>query len=392
MDTDWYLYSHSRVSNPLDATADAEVWESNNALDFTVNDKKCSKISKLPPFDEITSEVYSRHRFISLECILKRTMFVSGGGVEGELEIKVSKDRACKIGQIAVYLFGFEEVLADKKTKTKANYREFLNKRLLLQTKMGVPSDAVFAGNYDEHGMWPSRAGKTQLPFSIPFADDNNECILTETTASPLPSSYWNSRIGGIRYIIACVVESKIGKYPTKPLVVYREINVIETFNYSMSNEFDSSAPINSLTHVETSELVNQGFLGFSKKGIIKLSANIKVPQTDSHQPGVWMSGQSGFIGIEIQNATTKRVVSLTISLTRRLKTFTIDNTVDSGIIPISVNSLIVYEKQYKAKRGWKYSGRHVLDHRYIGAGFSENDSISGYHKGGEKGIITIFM
>lgn len=72
--------------------------------------------------------------------------------------------------------------------------------------------------------------------------------------------------------------------------------------------------------------------------------------------------------------------------LTRRLKTFSMDETVHNGLVPIAVNKQVVYEKEYRARKCSKYSGYHVRDLRYIGAGFSEEDSMSGYHKSGCKG------
>lgn len=179
---------------------------------------------------------------------------------------------------------------------------------MLLQHKKGVPTDAVFAGHYDEHGMWQARGGKTMLDFSLAFSDDECENVTTEVTTSPLPSSYWCKQVGGIRYVVAAVLESKIGKEPAKPLAVYREISVIESVNYTLGNEFETVAPHTSPLIVETSENVNQGFLGMGKKGIVRLSASIRVPKTTGHETGVWVSGNYGFVGVEIQNATTKHV------------------------------------------------------------------------------------
>lgn len=205
----------------------------------------------------------------------------------------------------------------------------FLSKKVLLQHKDGPPSDCVFSGNFDEHGMWPARQGRTVCNFSIPFGEadavfvDNSteeieshipfngktNDVITEVSTSPLPSSYWNKQAGGIRYLIAVVVESKTGKEPAQPLAAYRDLHVRESVRFRMNNLFVNTIPHTSPLTIETSEHVSQGVFGFGKKGIVKLSASIRVPQTIGLETGVWLSGNVGFIGVDIKNATTKHVL-----------------------------------------------------------------------------------
>jgi hypothetical protein len=52
--------------------------------------------------------------------------------------------------------------------------------------------------------MWKARAGVTVFDFAIPFLKTEVVHIQSDIdTDFPLPSSYWNSQIGGIRYIVA---------------------------------------------------------------------------------------------------------------------------------------------------------------------------------------------
>lgn len=81
---------------------------------------------------------------------------------------------------------------------------------------------------------------------------------------------------------------------------------------------------------------------------------------------------------LDIQNASTKEVIVMKVSLTRRLKTFTMDDTVENGIMPIAADNLCVFEKEYHAKSGSKKSGTKIRDARYIGGGFSEEDCLAG--------------
>jgi hypothetical protein len=294
-------------NNPLDNKMEeaSSMWDSSSVLDaFPVSDKSQVKTSKIPPFEYKPSEVHSKHHALSVEVNMRRTVFVTNGCVEGTLELDVTKDNACKIGQISVYVVGYEGILTfnleilSSGHAAPATQRVFLCKKLLLQHKEGVPSDAVFAGFSDEHGMWKARGGRTICDFSIPFAETEDQLIRTEVTTSPLPSSYWSKRVGGIRYLLAAVVESKISSEPCTPLAAYRELYVVESVHYSMDNEFANIIPHTSPLTIETSESVKQGMFGLGKKGIVKLSASIRVPSTQVNESGVWLSGNFGFVGV----------------------------------------------------------------------------------------------
>ena len=57
--------------------------------------------------------------------------------------------------------------------------------------------------------MWNAKKGTSVFPFAIPFEnnDDDEEHqahIITDLESdSQLPSSYWNAKVGGVRYILA---------------------------------------------------------------------------------------------------------------------------------------------------------------------------------------------
>jgi hypothetical protein len=76
---------------------------------------------------------------------------------------------------------------------------------LSLQDESLVPSDAVHPGKADEHGMWKARRGKSIFHFSIPFTKQAEINLISTSVNSPepYPSSYWNSKVGGIRYVVS---------------------------------------------------------------------------------------------------------------------------------------------------------------------------------------------
>lgn len=61
--------------------------------------------------------------------------------------------------------------------------------------------------------MWSAKKGATQFDFSIPFQKEDEEACNTdhivsdlESDNTDLPCSYWNSKVGGIRYIVAAYI------------------------------------------------------------------------------------------------------------------------------------------------------------------------------------------
>ena len=161
--------------------------------------------SKLPPYEFKPQEIKSRAKFLALDVFLKRTLFTTNSPIEGQLQLQVPKDGACKIGKIAIHLLGIEETLPQGKVKGSA--RLFLAKKLTVQDIDLAPTDAVFASKPDELGMWKAKKGLNTIDFNIPLqrkVDEEDDNIKTEVTvAGPLPGSYWSKKYGGLRYVIA---------------------------------------------------------------------------------------------------------------------------------------------------------------------------------------------
>jgi hypothetical protein len=107
------------------------------------------RVSEIPPFDANPKNIKSRINELSVEVSLKRNIFTTNGTVQGQMSIKCPKEGTCKLGRILVYLVGIEENL----TKRKLKPRLFLSKVWIVQERRLVPSDAVYAGPPDEHGM-----------------------------------------------------------------------------------------------------------------------------------------------------------------------------------------------------------------------------------------------
>ncbi|KAI8910184.1 hypothetical protein EDD86DRAFT_190209 [Gorgonomyces haynaldii] len=393
--------------NPLEHDIDDSIYDIESRSQLNVNPAVLSAYvrsqtpSKIPPYEFKGSEIKSKISSLELEIVMERTLFVTSGKAQGSFQLTIPKDGGCKIGKISVYLIGMEEILA--KGKQKEVTRVFLSKKLSLQDTDLAPTDAVHASKPDMHGMMNAKKGVTTLSFSIPFYKqkqeiEDEEHIKTEVvTSGPLPSSYWHKETGGIRYIVCGVVECKTGQQPRVPLAVYREIAVVESVNFSLTKEFESLVPHTSPLVIETSEDVKQGVFGMGKKGNVKLSASVRVPKAEGNENGVWTSGGIGFVGVEIENNSSKPVVSCKVRLNRRINTFALDQQqngdtepeigVDSHLHPVTFNKLIVAEKDYHSKKSSKHAGIAIRDPRHHGVGYAEDDYYMGhFNQNGGKG------
>jgi hypothetical protein len=87
---------------------------------------------------------------------------------------------------------------------------------------------------------------------------------------------------------------------------------------------------MNSALFVEKTEAIKTGIFGMGKKGKVTLNASLRTLSIDGpNETGVWTSGSTGFVGIEIINNCSKRVINsliqlvrLDVSLIRIIKTF----------------------------------------------------------------------
>eukprot|EP00842_Homolaphlyctis_polyrhiza_P005783 jgi/Hompol1/6205/HPOL_004875-RA len=372
------------------------------------------RFSKIPPYELAPKDVFSSASHVSVHLTLARTLFVANGAVEGRLEIVCSKESPyCKIGRIQVFLVGIEETLNNK--SRKHNQRLFLSKRLTLQDTTRAPSDAVYAGNCDEHGMWKAKQGTTVFDFTIPIQSNGTTMqnatswqILTEQSVDgPLPSSWWSKRSGGIRYIVAGVVYTKYGLKTLPAIAAYRDALVIESVPFHLTPSFSAMLPPTSTFIKEATEKIKRNIFNIGKKGTIKLIASVRVPQVDTVcDSGVWVSGGLGFVGVEIKNASARSIPELSITLIRRIKTFSQDTSTPAkaslkqdgsqtslqnteagcSLTPISFVRDAIAKRVLKSAKTPFTSGRLILSTKFMGGGAAEDDYILDQDVRGEKG------
>lgn len=73
---------------------------------------------------------------------------------------------------------------------------------LVLQSK-DVASEAVVSGKNDDDGYKLAKKGRTAFGFRIQLPATCNMLDDTIGPHMPCPSSFWNDRHGGVRYILA---------------------------------------------------------------------------------------------------------------------------------------------------------------------------------------------
>ncbi|TPX66541.1 hypothetical protein CcCBS67573_g07777 [Chytriomyces confervae] len=329
------------------------------------NSKQPSNAFPVPPFDRSASETRTRNAFVSTRVDLTAGVFVAGsdGEVTGRLVLSCKKHaRQVKIGAVAVHLSGFEHVLshADKRrvfassARTANNTRLFMHSALNLQSNTSAPSEAVLPGPCDEDGMWAARPGTTVFDFAVKL------CPEAKGANARLPSSFWNSRSGGVRYILAATVQVKIGFNRPHVLVVYQEAQVVESVGPPM---LPTMVPSLTLWGQDRRMI---GWLE-SRKGEVFLKARCHVREFDIEDTalavndcGAWISGGVGHVFVEVNNGSLRKVKHLKLSLIRRLKTFSLTNAESGSLIPINFSRDIVTEKLYRSSKP-KFSERGLL-------------------------------
>jgi hypothetical protein len=109
------------------------------------------------------------------------------------------------------------------------------------------------------------------------------------------------------------VAETKLNGKIRNPIAFYHEIFVIEGAGYTLSSSYANLSARTQPLLKETSMAVSSGFLGLGKKGSIQLGASLRTLriQANNQEPGVWKSGDTAFIGIDIKNESPKKVHSL---------------------------------------------------------------------------------
>ncbi|KAJ3312318.1 hypothetical protein HDV04_003211 [Boothiomyces sp. JEL0838] len=311
-------------------------------------DQKIFK-SILPPFETAPKDVKSRIPSLEVELSLDRDTFVTNTSVEGKLKLTCYKEGICKLGRILVYLIGIEENLTAKKSKP----RLFLSKHWILQDLHLVPSDSVYAGTPDEHGMWKAKYGTMTYNFSIPFnlqSEEHSYNIKTEVLPiHPLPSSYWHEKAGGM--------------VPREPLAAYKLVHVYESVPLSLVNCYDLSD--RSVVSVEKTELIPNGLFGLGKK--LKLTAKASVctrTAQDDNASGAVESGSACFLHLDIKNETVKRIDKIELDLVRKIRTFSCESPSENiSLNPVSFSKRVVVKKTYECRKSKTNSAIDILNH-----------------------------
>ncbi|KAJ3153351.1 hypothetical protein HDU86_005309 [Geranomyces michiganensis] len=277
---------------------------------------------------------------INLDLQLDRTFFIARANVAGRIAVTVANNRHVKVGTIAVHVIGFEETLVPSPAR-----KVFLQHTLHIQDAgehAVAPTDAVVPGPPDEHGMWLARKGRHVVPFSIPLegivkstpglvethgagaaGGGGGDAPRSAGGAGPLPSSFAERKVGGVRYVVCCTLELKHVSQTTPlpplttvtPLIVLESLPTprAETFGFSFPQAVDAGSPL----HAETTAVV-AGRTWFGKSGEVRLRATAQVPGGD----GAWLAGLPGMVSVEVENGSRRSVDVLTLSLIRRIKTF----------------------------------------------------------------------
>ncbi|KAI8905326.1 hypothetical protein DFJ77DRAFT_479062 [Powellomyces hirtus] len=354
-------------SNPLNAHTPAPASRSATELS---RPEPCS--ASAVPF-QLPKQVRHTAAGVSLDLQLDRTFFIARSHVSGRLALTVARNRAVKIGRISVDVIGFEETAG-----SALNRKTFLHHTLYIQdaSQNTVPSDAVMAGPPDEHGMWLARKGRHVLDFAMPLENAGNGNThfpgfkVNVDGPKPLPSSFSEKKVGGIRYVVCCTLQLKnmSHTHPLPPLSTFTHFTLLE------SAAPPSSAPVESLLrfaptleagsplHAETTSVVN-GKYWFGKKGEVKLQATARVAGCGTAADGVWTAGTFGLVSVEVENGCGRNVETLTLSLIRRVKTFaqsastlplhTSSTTLSPGPTSSSLLLPLTFAREVVTKRTW---------------------------------------
>jgi hypothetical protein len=285
----------------------ATQWQTNpmrNSVEITPIQVQKKQKSILPPFDYKPKELVDTVKELRIELQVDQPIQITSGKVTGSLTLHCFKEQ--RVGRILVYLCGVEQQAKEK--------RVFLQKSWVVQESHLVPGEAVYPSPPDEHGMWKSKVQSTKFEFSIPFKETVDNIKTDIDTVGPLPSSYYYPKVGGIRYFVIGLVDSKDvnQKKPRKPLAIFKELLVLESVPFSLTNQFDNSNPLNSVLEQTMTKQIKTGLFGLGKPVEIHLGAKVWTLSMDGQvETGVWQSGTTGYVKVSIENQTNKPVFSI---------------------------------------------------------------------------------
>ncbi|KAI8614588.1 hypothetical protein BC830DRAFT_1126607 [Chytriomyces sp. MP71] len=296
----------------------------------------------VPPFNAPPSETRTRNTRVATKLSLSSDVFVASQEISGRLQLDCSNNRQVKIGLMCIHLSGYEDVASSTRryTSSRSNKKLFLYNMLELQSRKMVPSEAVYPGPCDEDGMWAARVGSTVFDFALKLENATNA---VKQKLAGLPSSFWNSSFGGVRYIISATVQVKIGFKRPQTLVIYREAQIVEHVPLFLSPNIVPSLNM----WAQDKRIV--GWLN-SRKGEVRLKARCHVREFESEsndkaESGVWLSGGIGHVYIEVSNGSKRKVPIVKICLIRRLKTFSQANCDITSLIPVQFSREVITEK-----------------------------------------------
>lgn len=118
--------------------------------------------------------------------------------------------------------------------------------------------------------------------------------------------------------------------------------------------------PFNTLLTAKTEEKIASGLFGLGKKGSIGLNGSLKTLTIDGPlETGVWTSGSNGFVVIEINNESHRKIVGLKVSLTRIVKTFRF---VEDDFLPVSYTKKVITQREFEIQKEPINSGIKILN------------------------------
>jgi hypothetical protein len=284
----------------------ATQWQHNPMRPMKSNDSLAESKpprSFLPPFDFKPKELRDAYKDLSIEMELTQPIQVTNGTVQGTFKINCYKEQ--RLGKVQVYLVGFEQ------EPRKHRGKVFLQKSWVIQESHLVPCEAVIAGSPDEYGMWKSKVQATIFDFSIPFRETNDNIRNDVEVEGSLPSSYYYPKVGGIRYFVIGLVDSMEmnAKRPRKPLAIFKELVVVESVPFALTNQFDTANPFNSALEQVITKQIKTGIFGMGKQTHVELKAKLWTLSIDGQmETGVWQSGSQAYVEVNIDNQSNKTV------------------------------------------------------------------------------------
>ncbi|RKP01145.1 hypothetical protein CXG81DRAFT_26160 [Caulochytrium protostelioides] len=292
----------------------------------------------VPPLTTPLSKVRDAAHGTRIGVHLNRSFDLAGKEISGQIQI-CSTRKDVKLGEIAVYLVGYEQSLSTTRASRKIDAapapRLFLRRRLVVQDRNLPPTDCVLGGSYDEHGMWPARQGPTTLAFSIRL-----RAPVDAATGRPiaLPSSFWHPQHGGVRYLLAVTLQMKRGTRLLGPIAAYREVHVLEHAPYVADQGLpgypQGVARTSPLVQTQSVPVRGKYPFGLGAKGQLTVQGEcLMVTERGDRQQGMlraaWLAGTAGLVHLHITNASDRAVNAVELQLVRRIKTFT-TTTVDA--------------------------------------------------------------